>query len=342
MQPRRLNLAVLFAVSSIAGGAPRQQDALPPATPVYVWERLTEHASFPPSYNYPVHVAADGRFVALHPQGTWISIDGARWVRGTLPFSGTNSAYLPYVQHEGATWALGSHTGNYLGFTIEPVIRRTSNYAAWETVGSSATSPRLVFYAASSFRGALWIIGGYDGTRERATVWRSTDGLNWRLLVANAPWSARAGAKAIVFRGRLYLLGGGRIDGPNSNDVWSTGDGIDWVRETAQIAVDAPVGYSPLVLHDQLWLVGANRSGRFSSEMLVSEDGKAWRAVSAPWSPRGGVAVWTDGNAMYLTGGKYSTVERGEIVFAYRNDVWRMSAGGRVREAPLRGALQVR
>jgi hypothetical protein len=35
--------------------------------------------------------------------------------------------------------------------------------------------------------------------------------------------------------------------------------------------------------------------------------------------------VWTDGQALYLTGGKYSTVVDGETVFAYSNDVWRLS-----------------
>lgn len=207
-------------------------------------------------------------------------------------------------------------------------MRRSADYETWETVGRSATLPKLVSYAAASFRGGMWILGGYDGVRERAEVRRSPDGLAWQRVVARAPWSARAGAKVVVFRDRLYLIGGGRIDGPNSNDVWSSADGLDWVRETAAIANEDPVGYSPVVFRDGIWLVGANRSGRFSSEMLVSDDGRTWRAESAPWSPRGGVAVWTDGTALFLTGGKYSTVERGETVFAYSNDVWRMRAVG--------------
>ena len=27
-------------------------------------------------------------------------------------------------------------------------------------------------------------------------------------------------SKAVVFRDRLFLLGGGKLDGPNANDVW--------------------------------------------------------------------------------------------------------------------------
>jgi hypothetical protein len=306
--------------------APVRRSAAGADAPTYTWQRLTEHAGFEGSYNFPVHVAADGRFVALHSKGTWTSTDGVTWTRSALPFSGTNTAYLAHLQHAGASWALGRMDGNYLRFTIDPTIRRTADLRSWTTVGRSATLPKVVFYAGASFRGAMWILGGYDGRQESAEVWRSTDGLSWQRVVASAPWGRRSGAKAVVFRDRLFLLGGGKLDGANANDVWSSADGVAWVREATRIAPEEPVGYSPVVFDGQLWLVGANRSGRFSSEMLVSADGRSFRAVSAPWSARGGVAVWTSGDALYLTGGKSSHAEGGELVFTYSNDVWRMRA----------------
>ena len=74
----------------------------------------------------------------------------------------------------------------------------------------------------------------------------------------------------------------------------------------------------------KLWLVGANRSGTFGSGMVVSDDAKTWRRQDAPWSPRGGVAVWTNGADLFVTGGKYSYEKNGETIFVYSNDVWRM------------------
>jgi hypothetical protein len=290
----------------------------------YVWEQLTPAAPYPASYNYPVYVAADGAFVALHPRGTWQSRDGKTWVPTPLPFSGMNSAYLSYVQHAGATWALGKLSGNYQGFTIDPIIQRTDDYRTWKAVGRSASLPKLVFYAAVSFRGAIWIVGGFDGTRAVSQVWRSTDGLAWVRMAVNAPWSPRANTKAIVFRDRLYIIGGGEIDGANAGDVWSSADGVQWRHETEVIAPEKPFGFTPIVFDDRVWLIGANRSGRFTSEMLVSADGKVWTAERAPWSPRGGVAAWTDGRALFITGGKYSTEKNGETTFVYSNDVWRM------------------
>jgi hypothetical protein len=59
--------------------------------------------------------------------------------------------------------------------------------------------------------------------------------------------------------------------------------------------------------------------------VLVSEDGANWREYPAPWSPRGGTAVWVAGDKLFMTGGKYSFTENGEIKFVYSNDVWAMS-----------------
>lgn len=317
-------LLFLTALACGQGGASLQGEAQSAATSApMAWERLTADAGFPPSYNFPVHVVEGGRFVALHPEGTWISSDGITWTRGALPWSGMNAAYLSYIQHDGAAWALGTLEGNYERFTIQPVIRRTSNYESWDVVGRTATLPSLVFYAAASYRGAMWILGGWNGQRETSEVWRSTDGLAWELVTRQAPWSPRIGAKAIVFRDRLYLIGGARLDGPSSNDVWSTANGTDWTRETTQIAVEE-AGGTPVVFRDRLWLIGANRSGRFSSAVLVTDDGRTWHPETAPWPARGGVAAWVRGDTLYMTGGKYSTERGGETIFTYYNDVWRM------------------
>jgi hypothetical protein len=130
----------------------------------------------------------------------------------------------------------------------------------------------------------------------------------------------------VHYRDRLLLIGGGRLDGPQANDIWSTPDrGLSWRRETARIAEPVAFGYAPVVFDERLWLVGANRSGAFTSEMLVSEDGRSFEAVRAPWSPRGGVAVWSTARRMFLTGGKYSYPEGGEPRFVYSHDVWAMA-----------------
>ncbi|HEU0099773.1 MAG TPA: hypothetical protein VFQ67_13495 [Allosphingosinicella sp.] len=320
---RAFALGLLLAACSPDGGGGAAEPAPAGADAAYGWTRLTPAAAFPGRYNFPVHVLPDGRFAALHPDGVWLSADGTSWSRSAPAPSGMNTPYLAYVQHRGATWALGAVAGDYRAFQIDPRIRRTADYRRWEEVGRSASLPPVVLYAAAGFRGWMWILGGQDAKGAKAAVWRSSDGLAWEEM-RKPPWTARAGAKATVFRDRLLLIGGGEIDGPPLNDVWSTADGVEWRRESAGIADSAPTGYSAVAFDGKLWLVGANRSGAFTSEMLVSDDGRRWRPVGAPWSPRGAVAAWTSGDALYITGGKYSVERDGRQQFIYSNDVWRM------------------
>ncbi len=54
-------------------------------------------------------------------------------------------------------------------------------------------------------------------------------------------------------------------------------------------------------------------------------NGEIWQEQSAPWSPRGGSVVWVFDNKLFMTGGKYSFTEKGEITFVYSNDVWALS-----------------
>lgn len=317
----------MIATFAVAGCGRAVADAKQGESGAYRWTRILDAAPYPKSYNYPVHIAADGRFVALHPQGTWSSRDAVAWTREALPPIPNNTAYLAAVSHRGATVALGRHSGNYQGFAIEPRVWRTADYAAW-AAADAPDLPPLIFYAAASFDSHIWMLGGHDGRAPVNQVWRSPDGIAWEAMPA-PPWSPRARGNAAVFGDRLLLLGGGAIDGePGSKivtgEVWATRDGRAWEKLADHVGTPDPVGFVPQVYDGKLWLVGANRSGAFTSAMIVSADGSDWTPVSAPWSARGAMATWTDGRRLLMTGGKSSHVENGETVFEYSNDVWAM------------------
>ena len=83
-------------------------------------------------------------------------------------------------------------------------------------------------------------------------------------------------------------------------------------------------GYSAVVYDDKIWLVGLNRNDGFQNAVLVSSDGVSWEEQRAPWTPRGGVATCVLNGKLFMTGGKYSATENGNIRFIYSNDVWYM------------------
>ena len=69
----------------------------------------------------------------------------------------------------------------------------------------------------------------------------------WIKVTGQAPFAARDGAGALVFRGRMWLLGGwnpgDRAHFPRicNNEVWSSGDGRDWTLDQAQHVSRRPV-----------------------------------------------------------------------------------------------------
>jgi hypothetical protein len=81
------------------------------------------------------------------------------------------------------------------------------------------------------------------------------------------------------------------------------------------------MGYSAAVLDNKIWLLGCNRNGKFSSQVLVSADGKNWQGEDAPWTARGGIASAIFKGKVYMTGGKYGGTPDAPD-FRYSNDVW--------------------
>jgi hypothetical protein len=313
--------AFILLVSGLYAGTYSQ-----PERTTYQWSNLTRAASFPEGYNYPVFVFGDW-MVAMN-KGAWLSRNGKKWTKTELPESGLNSAHQKYLQFNGAIYALGSMTGNYERFSIDTTIRRTRDFRVWETVGKNTNLPKRVFYGAAVFQGKMWLFGGFDGRRYCNDVWNSADGIRWERVVENAPWSARMPAVVVAFNNKIWLMGGGVIDGEtnanplSSQEIWISSDGKTWSRETT--SSDKKWGGAPVVFDGKLWLVGMNRGSNFASAVWMTQDGETWQEFAAPWSPRGAVAAWVHDGKLLMTGGKSSYTEKGEIKFVYSNDVWSM------------------
>lgn len=317
-----LLVAMLLSIAAGPGGsytayaAPKEKPQ-PPKESKYVWTRVTSRAMLPGGANYPIFLQGKKAY-AFHPDGTWSTTDGRSWRAESLPSAKLNTAYLKYVQHGGAIYALGSMKGSYSDFSIDPTIRRTSDFKKWEVVGQ-ANLPRRVFYSAVSFRGAIWMMGGDDGKKTYNDVWRSFDGVKWEKVLDQAPWSPRTGATVFVYRNHLWLIGGDNGQGLN-NDAWYSADGLVWVQATAEIYPEKPYGFAAAVYDNKIWLMGVDGEGAKSGRLLVSEDGTRWRQLDTPWVPLSGVAAWVQEEAIFITGG----VLLGERDTVYNREVWRM------------------
>jgi hypothetical protein len=92
-------------------------------------------------------------------------------------------------------------------------------------------------------------------------VWAWADGEKWEQVTKKAGWGPRLAAGAVVFKDRLWILGGTEEyyfgdDKSLKNDVWSSADGKEWKRETAA-APWSPRAYLAAVVHDgKMWVLG--------------------------------------------------------------------------------------
>ena len=288
-------------------------ETAPANNPVgYQWTKLLDSAEWPKSYNFQMLSLRDTIWT-MHSAGNWFSADGIHWNKSSLPNSINNLAFLDYVIFKDAVYGLGYFDGNIETFTYKPTIFRSTNMKSWEKLKEQSNLPGRFFYHPFVFDGKIWIIGGEDKDRKYDDIWNSSDGMNWVRVKGNLPFGARSNSQIVQFNNRLYLL---------NNDVWSSADGLTWMKECDEIVKGQPIfGYAALVFDQKIFLLGCNRNGQFTSQVLYSEDGKQWKEMDAPWSPRGGIAATVFRDRVYMTGGKYGGT-RDMPEFRYSNDVW--------------------
>ncbi len=279
----------------------------------YKWTNVLEEGPWKKSYNFQLFSHRDTLWV-FHPDGNWFSADGRNWRKSTLPNAIDNLTFLDYVPFNQAIFGLGHFTGNSEQYTLRSEIYRTQDLKRWATVAKQSNLPERFFYHPFVFQNKLWFIGGENSQTQFADIWNSTDGVHWQQVKDKLPFGKRSNSQVVTLRNRLYLL---------NNDVWSSNDGLNWQRETPEIVKGIQIfGYAAVVFDDQIWLLGCNRNGQFSSQVLVSSDGRNWRSQQAPWSPRGGIAACVHRGKIYMTGGKYGGQDPNHPDFVYSNDVW--------------------
>ena len=155
--------------------------------------------------------------------------------------------------------------------------------------------------------------------------------VTWSLVTDAPAFSPRDCAGALVFGGRMWLLGGWYpyADPKTNSEVWSSADGLAWQLETV-----APwegrhcAGYA---VHDgKMWIVGGdNNRYHYQNDVWSSPDGIEWTQVAAdvPWRDRVTHAVVSFHDRLWVLGGQqitYFDPDGGDAVY---DDVWSSADG---------------
>lgn len=129
----------------------------------------------------------------------------------------------------------------------------------------------------------VFAMGGGNGLNFSRELWSTQDGSIWTAL-GNAAWPGRMFASAVVFRGRLLLLGGiVNAQGGGINDVWASQDqdGRDWRCLTTNAAWTPRWNAVLAVLDGRVFLMGGatNRWNTRLADVWMSPDGVQWTAL---------------------------------------------------------------
>ncbi len=148
-----------------------------------------------------------------NPRDVWKSPDGKNWTRVVEAAPWKHSDLPAAFVFKDKMWMMGGR--KLPGSECSNEVWSSTDGANWDRVGNAAWSPRLApgFVV---FKDRMWVMGGTsdfynnnDSTLKN-DIWSSADGKEWKLELANAPWSKRTHGKAIVFDGKIWILGGGQ------------------------------------------------------------------------------------------------------------------------------------
>jgi len=225
------------------------------------WERMPD-LPCDSGVNIPIRFVYDDQMWITSNAGRFFrSRDGKAWdlVSEAFPFGKRHAAGS--VVFNGRMWIIGG-AGN--DRKCNDVWSSTDGVNWKLELEHAPWSPRQLHDNVVVFNNRIWVIGGgiqnYHPFRAYTDVWSSPDGIHWDQHTDDAPWPARIWASCVVYRNRLWLIGGFRAEPAfqNFDDVWYSADGSTWHRFHAHPIWSPRHEISPYVYKDKLWLVAGN------------------------------------------------------------------------------------
>lgn len=177
--------------------------------------------------------------------------------------------------------------------------------------------PAMERHEAVYFKDRFWV---YPRSGD---IWSSSDGINW-LKEAYHPELGRYSSEVVLFKGRLYLIGGNPA-ATNKDDVWVSDDGLNWELLLDDAPFGGRYGHAVTVFNDRLWLV-AGESGRYPGEVTndvwSSTDGENW----VQETPNAGFSARL-GHTLTVFNGKLVLVAGADSEHGGFSDVWSSTDG---------------
>ncbi len=221
-------------------------------------------------------------------------------------------------------WIIGGDIG---ALNKTNTVWSSNDGTNWEQLNENIPFEARSEHSALIFKDQMWIIAGRtsgnSGIIDRNDVWKTENGADWAEVTNSADFSKRFGQGAVVFKNKMWIVGG--FDGEYKNDVWSSEDGNTWTQVTSMAAFSGRVSHSLLVLNNKLWVIGGRDSaGNRKNDVWSSEDGMTWNEVTtnAPFKARSLHASVVFCNKLWIIGGASGSDWRNDVWFSEDGENW--------------------
>jgi hypothetical protein len=256
-----------------------------------------------------------------NPRDVWKSPDGVQWTRTVEIAPWEHSDLSVALVFAGKMWFMGGRKLPGAGNSNK--VWSSTDGAQWTLETDDPGWCPRVSPSFAVFRDRMWVMAGtenfYDDNDEtlKNDVWSSADGREWRLETANAAWPKRTHAQAVVFNGKIWIMGGGRWH-PETvplNDVWCSEDGVNWTLVTEAAPWDPRMWFSLVVYRDRMWVLGgwSREHGNFG-DVWYTQDGQNWAELKSDviWDARHEHSALVFQDKIWVAGG-YAEVLNSEV-----------------------------
>lgn len=190
----------------------------------------------------------------------WSSTDGAKWTQETAAAGWSPRLAAGSAVFKDRVWILGGNEKYYFGDakTLKNDVWSSKDGKTWERATENAGWTPRAYHQAVTFKGKLFVLGGGNYLPQyevRNDVWSSEDGVTWTQLTDKAPWSPRIWHSAVVYRDRIWVMGGwSNKPYKNWNDVWHSADGKTWEKLETPTIWRERHEHSTYVHDDAIWV----------------------------------------------------------------------------------------
>ena len=247
-----------------------------------------------------------------NPRDVWKSPDGKRWTRVVEVAPWEHSDLSAAMVFKGKMWFMGGR--KLPGAENSNKVWSSTDGAEWTLETDNAGWCPRVSPMFAVFKDKMWVLGGTENFYDHSDamikndVWSSADGKEWELVTANAGWSKRGHGQAVVFDGKMWIMGGGlwHPEHVATNDVWCSEDGANWTQVTAAAPWKPRLWFSSVVYRDRMWVIGgwSKETDNFG-DVWYSKDGKNWTELKSDviWKTRHEHSAYVFQDKIWVAGG---------------------------------------